>query len=376
MDALIVFVKTCHQIFCGIEIGTTAARIPQLYATFVSAVSIDVTSSLASMLYEQGKTVEARPLLQFVAMMLEKNKADPAFATCKSIECLRRLAIAAEREENYVEARHLYRRCVEMAEVVWGPDEPEVGQFLNNLASAQLGDAAHVGRDPMAAQLSAERALKINTVACGLQHPETAWSLLNLARALEKQHQLDAAQVLFERALAIYDAAPTRPDLSKVALTCFESAKLLRRQGKLSKAQFMLEQALVINQTAYGPTHQNATTTLMHLADLARQQGNLTAARQFCEKALNNYEASLGTSHPRVATTMNYLGGLLTELEDFEAALSIYERLFQYLVTTPDSSITPSFGTLAWNKNIAQTRLRQRTLGLLGTGAFAGFSLN
>ncbi len=73
---------------------------------------------------------------------------------------------------------------------------------------------------------------------------------------LHRQNELDAAQSLLERALAIQEAAlgPNVTEVPEVASTLHELGKVLQMQGKLPSAACRLKRALNIAEAAHdGP---------------------------------------------------------------------------------------------------------------------------
>jgi tetratricopeptide (TPR) repeat protein len=105
------------------------------------------------------------------------------------------------------DARPLLERALAIYEAAYGPDHPDVGAALNNLAGA-LRDLGH----PEQAQPLLERALAIDEAAHGPDHPDVAIRLNNLAWVLRDLGHPDRAQPLHERALAIGDAGRTARD--------------------------------------------------------------------------------------------------------------------------------------------------------------------
>ncbi|MGW4944485.1 tetratricopeptide repeat protein, partial [Actinoplanes sp. NPDC004185] len=100
------------------------------------------------------------------------------------------------------EARPLAERALAIDEAAYGPDHPEVGTYLSNLALI-LRD---LGELPDARRLT-ERALAIDEAAYGPDHPIVGTILSNLALILRDLGELPDARRLTERALAIDEAA-------------------------------------------------------------------------------------------------------------------------------------------------------------------------
>ncbi len=70
----------------------------------------------------------------------------------------------------------------------------------------------------------------------GANHPDVAATLSNLAVAMQGQGELDAAKVMYQRALSILEATlgPNHPD---AAATLGNLGVLLNQQGKACRGQ-------------------------------------------------------------------------------------------------------------------------------------------
>jgi len=99
------------------------------------------------------------------------------------------------------DAKTLLERALAIDEAAYGPDHPDVGIRLNNLAQV-LQDLG----DPAGARALQERALAIDEAAYGPDHPVVARDLNNLATILRALGDLAGARPLQERALAITEA--------------------------------------------------------------------------------------------------------------------------------------------------------------------------
>jgi len=180
-------------------------------------------------------------------------------------------------------------------------------------------------RDYGAARPLYERALAIREAALGPTHPTTAASLHNLARLLADQGDTAAARPLYERALAICEAAlgPTHPH---TAASLNNLANLLADQGDTAVARPLYERALAICEATRGPTHPDTAQSLHNLAVLLADQGDDAGARPLLERALAIREATLGPTHPDTAISLNNLAILLYTQGDTAGARPLYER--------------------------------------------------
>jgi tetratricopeptide (TPR) repeat protein len=231
------------------------------------------------------------------------------------------LALLLKDQGDLVGARPLYERALAIYEKVLGPEHPNTALSLNNLASLLTDRGDLVGARPLF-----ERALAINEKVLGPEHSETARTLNNLASLLKDQGDSVGARQLFERALAI-NKKGLGPEHPLTAATLNNLALLLEDQGDL-------ERALAINEKVLGPEHPRTAASLNNLAFLLKGQGNLAGARPLFERTLAIYEKVLGPEHPDTAASLNKLALLLQDQGDlvgarplFERTLAIYEKL-------------------------------------------------
>jgi tetratricopeptide (TPR) repeat protein len=178
---------------------------------------------------------------------------------------------------------------------------------------------------PGAARPLYERALAIDEAAYGPDHPTVAIDLNLLATALHGLGQPGAARPLLERALAI-DEAAYGPDHPTVAAALDNLANVLHALGQPAAARPLLERALAIDEAAYGPDHPTVATRLNNLANVLPDLGQPGAARPLLERALAIDEAAYGPDHPEVAIDLNNLGNVLSVLGQPGAARPLWAR--------------------------------------------------
>ena len=97
-------------------------------------------------------------------------------------------------------------------ETALGPDHPEVGTSLNNLALLYQAQGRYAAAEPLY-----KRSLKIGETALGPGHPDVATSLNNLAELYQVQGRYAAAEPLYKRSLKIREIAlgPDHPDVGQ-----------------------------------------------------------------------------------------------------------------------------------------------------------------
>jgi tetratricopeptide (TPR) repeat protein len=153
------------------------------------------------------------------------------------------------------------------------------------------------------------------------EHPDTAFSLNNLAVLLENQGNLAEAQPLFERALAIYENV-RGPEHGATAAVLNNLALLLQDQGKLAEARPLFERALAISEKALGPEHPNTATDMSNLARVLRDTGHANEAEPLFQKAIAIGEKALGRDHSTTQRYASHYARLLVQTGRAKEALA------------------------------------------------------
>jgi tetratricopeptide (TPR) repeat protein len=141
-----------------------------------------------------GEPKRAVPLLERVVQIQEKvlGPKHPDLASG-----LMNLGDAVSRSGSLIEAKPFYARAVAIMEAA-SPNNPELGRFLDRLASVRVQE-----NDLKGAQELYERSLALRQKALGPKNPEVAESLAGLAHCASQAGRLKEAEALYDRALAI-----------------------------------------------------------------------------------------------------------------------------------------------------------------------------
>jgi tetratricopeptide (TPR) repeat protein len=144
-------------------------------------------------LRDAGRLPEAIAELEDVVKRLEERR-DPG-ARVLLAATLGGLASAYETDRNPQKAVELHHRTLAIEEADYGPDHPEVGKTLHDLANAEerMGDVA-------TAKAHYERARQIFVAAYGSQHELVGMSDVSLAGLELYQNHDDVAEKLFAQA--------------------------------------------------------------------------------------------------------------------------------------------------------------------------------
>jgi tetratricopeptide (TPR) repeat protein len=163
---------------------------------------------------------------------------------------------------HYPESEKLLKRALELREKSLKPDDPDIGQSLNNLALLYEVQEKYSEAEPLF-----RRALAIWEKS---EHPDVVASLNNLAALYYAQGRYGEAEPLYRRALAILEKTPEHP---KLAVCLDNLAVLYRVQGRYGESEPLHQRALAIGEKALGPEHPDVATCLKNYAALLKKVG-------------------------------------------------------------------------------------------------------
>ncbi len=212
------------------------------------------------------------------------------------------------------------KRVLAIVEKELGPEHPETGTSLNNLAELYRAMGAYEKALPLFA-----RALAISEKTQGPEHPETGISLNNLALLHGAMGAYEKALPLYTRALALTERA-LGPEHSSTGTRLNNLAELYRAMGEYEKALPIYARALVIAEKTSGPENLATGTYLNNLALLYGAMGAYEQALPLYARALAIAEKALGPEHPNTSTYLNNLALLYKAMGAYERALPLFTR--------------------------------------------------
>jgi len=244
----------------------------------------------------------------------------------------------------YADAEVVRVRVLELAESKLGLEHPDLAEPLSDLAELYEAQGAFEKALPLY-----QRALAITEKAFGVEHPSTVAPLDNLAHLYKEQGTYEKALPLYQRALAIREKA-LGPDHPATASSLNQLAALHELRGAYEEALPLCQRALAITEKTLGPRHPGTASSLNNLAGLYRSQGAYEKALPLYQRALAIREGVLGPAHPDTATSLNNLADLYREQGAYDKALPLYQRALaifeKALIVAPDY---PSSATLLNN---------------------------
>jgi tetratricopeptide (TPR) repeat protein len=256
---------------------------------------------------------ELVPLIASAWQWMERGADEGAYLANQVFGPLRNLG-------NFAEAEPLMRRALSVDERSFGLNHPNVATCLNNLA-ALLHDTNRLEE----AEPLYRRALSIDERSFGPDDPRVATCLNNLAQLLQATNRLKEAEPLYRRTLSI-DEQGFGPSHPKVATHLNNLAQLLKATNRLEEAEPLYRRALSIDEECLGPNHPRVASHLNNLAQLLQATNRPEEAKPLYRRALAIDEQSFGPNHPRVATHLNNLALLLKATDRLAEAEPLYRR--------------------------------------------------
>jgi tetratricopeptide (TPR) repeat protein len=168
--------------------------------------------------------------------------------------------------------------------------------------------------------------------ALGVEHPEYAGAMVELARVLGAQGKHAEAETLLRKALTLFERAPgvEHPPYGQ-SLQMLSA--VLGAQDKFDEAETLLREALAAQEKALGPDHASLSFTLTNLGIALVQQQRLGDAEPVVERALVIVEATLGMKHPETARILTIMAQIQAALGR-EQASATARRALDTLVKT------------------------------------------
>ncbi|HKY30946.1 MAG TPA: CHAT domain-containing tetratricopeptide repeat protein [Candidatus Polarisedimenticolia bacterium] len=280
------------------EAESLAGRAGRLAETRLGPESLVLSKLLSARgraLWQLDRMEEARPLLERSVRIQETLLGvHPDFALA-----LNQLAVLEWSEGNYVEARALYERQLEVQRQTLRPDHPDLGTtWLNmGLLHWRIGDL----------QGARELFDRSYALPAHRESPEhTGRGYQNYARLALEMGDLAGAQELLEKLRTVRERL-LPPEDPLVVRAYWDLGALHREMGQLDQARRDLLTALERSAVVHGGRHTRDAEILRDLGLLEERAGDHHAARRPLERALGIMEDALGRAHPG---TVRLLGDL------------------------------------------------------------------
>jgi non-specific serine/threonine protein kinase/serine/threonine-protein kinase len=220
----------------------------------------------------------------------------------------------------YKKAELLHEQSLKIKLQAYGPESPEVGYTMVNLAWALQDQSKYADAEKICQQ--AIRILR------GLAEPhelDLAEALSALSCILSRQAKTDQAKAAALEALALYGRATNAPEID-LAWSLNSLGVILFDQADYIGAERAYGEALEHMRRACGPGHPRTLAIEDNLAGAWMMQGNYLKAETAYRESLTLERERLGPDHPDLAMTFNNLGGALYFQHKFQEAEGLYRE--------------------------------------------------
>ncbi|MEE8525633.1 MAG: serine/threonine-protein kinase, partial [Thermoanaerobaculia bacterium] len=202
-------------------------------------------------------------------------------------------------------------------------DQPDLRAELLHTSGSILGllDVPDAARDQL------EEALKIRRELHGEEHLEVVETLTALAAAYRELGELEHAEELARRSLAIARGL-LGDDPSDLVEPLGGLVMVLCYRYHHDAAEVFADELMeLVDKLPAG--HQRRIAALEYRAAIKNAHGDYRAGARLNQQAANLRRARFGDKHPSLITTLNNLGLSLRRMEDFEAAERTYQEAIE-----------------------------------------------
>ena len=222
------------------------------------------------------------------------------------------LGLFAKAEPQLVRSMEIYDRTT--------GDSAEAAKAINSLGAIyqNLGDYAK-------AEAVWKRTLEMRRKVLGPDHPETGDTLWNLAIIAYFTNERDKAVDYLNQALAVREKA-LGPDSAPVGAVLQLLGMIQMDRGQIGEAQRLMTRSLQIREKTLGPNHVAVGEVLTSLGMLCLRTRDFAQAAHYHERALAIFESVLPANHPHIGMTLSAMASIYKELGRFEEALPLAKR--------------------------------------------------
>jgi tetratricopeptide (TPR) repeat protein len=172
------------------------------------------------------------------------------------------------------------------------------------------------------------RALEIDKLEQGEEHPIILVRTNNFANALSDQGEMQAASDLLKETLTVRLRKHGRKN-SDTLINMGNLADARRKLGDLAGARTLEEQVVAVRREVFGEEDTNTLISMGNLARTLKAQGDLPSARALQEQVLNVFRRKLPQHLAYTLTSMINLGLTLYDLSDLTAAKALQEEVLK-----------------------------------------------
>ncbi len=221
----------------------------------------------------------------------------------------------------FAQARPLFERALAIQRMIYGPNHPSVAAVANNLGRS----LTRLGRLDEARE-HFETALAIDNATYGSSDPHVAAVANNYGRCLHAAGEVMDARRQFERALSVYTNHYGDEHFKTASVENNLGYVKMRGEGHVAQGVEHLNRALTVAESSGGPRHPSVARILMNLGTAKLKTGDAGAAKELFERAVSIDRECYGNSHPDLMHDLRHLGDALMKLGDVPRARECYKQ--------------------------------------------------
>lgn len=250
----------------------------------------------------------------------------------RTATALNRVALVNTYLGRYSQAETAYRTGIQLLEGC-GCQNLVHSQLLDGLATLYAERGVHNAE----AERLRRRALDLGVAALGPENPEIGVLLVNLAATLRGRNRIPEMAALYERGLRLLEpAAATHPSSIGSALT--NRAVLAHRLGHYGDAVTDLTRAIALYETALGSAHPELVRPLLNLGRVYLKLGRPWEAEAQLRRAAAIAGASFNVAHPLVGEVASTYALALRKCGRKEEARDMDARAKAVLAAHPEAA--------------------------------------
>ncbi|MEC4818459.1 MAG: tetratricopeptide repeat protein [Scytonema sp. PMC 1069.18] len=273
--------------------------------------------NIALLYYAQGRYTEAEALYKEALELRKRLFGEENLDVAQNLNDLAELY---QDQGRFQEAELLYQQALELRKRLLGNNHPDFAISLGNLAELYRSIGRYTQAEPLYLQ-----ALELTKRLLGDNHPNFALLLNNVALLYYSQGRYGEAELLSQQAIEI-DKRSLGEENPGFATDLHNLALIYRAQGRYQEAELLFLQALNLKQRLLPKEHPLVADTIYALGNMYRQQGRYNEAEPLCVKALELDKRLLGDNHPNVAESLYNLAELYRCTQRFTEAEALYQQ--------------------------------------------------
>jgi tetratricopeptide (TPR) repeat protein len=301
----------------------------EFFALKLAAMSqwVAFTTEFAQVLTEIAKTIpqivtleQQTNLIEFIPHITAATAFSQYLLAHNKTWCCCGLARFYESQSQFNTVELWYVQSLAISEEQLGINHPDTAASLNNLAGLYKSMCRYTE-----AELLYLRSFAIDREVYGENHPEITTDLNNLALLYDSIGRYTEAEPLYLRSLAMIEEqlGANHPN---TATSLNNLACLYKSMGRYAEVETLYLRSLAIREEQLGVNHPDTATSLNNLAELYKSMGRYTEAEPLHLRSLSIREEQLGVNHSDTATSLNNLAELYRSMGRYAEAEPLYLR--------------------------------------------------